>query len=248
MRKERETSPYRSIRKRYPPVLALGPAVGLWLAVAAPPARSGDIAGHVTITRKLTKARVTLGSYNTRGIAVPLEADNAPSVTDELSRVVVYLEGRSLRRGEPKVAQLDQKDRRFEPEILVVPVGSTVSFPNSDPIFHNVFSLSKAKAFDLGYYPAGQTRTVRFDKPGIVQVFCHLHPNMSAAIVVTPNDWSARPAGDGTFALRAIPAGGYDLVVWHKSAGFFRREIEVRESGSQSVSFEIPLRSRKGSP
>ena len=126
-----------------------------------------------------------------------------------------------------------------------MPVGSTVSFPNSDPIFHNVFSLSKVKAFDLGYYPAGQTRTVRFDRAGIVQVFCHLHSNMSAAIVVVPNAWSTRPDRDGAYALRSIPRGRYRLIVWHKSAGFFEREIDLRAFDSLPVDFNIPLETER---
>src|SRR6202034_1246704 len=95
------------------------------------------------------------------------------------------------------VPQIAQVDRRFSPDLLVVPVGSTVSFPNMDPIFHNIFSLSKPKAFDLGSYNKGETRKVVFAKPGVVEVYCHLHPNMAAIIVVTPNRWYARSDRSG---------------------------------------------------
>ena len=137
--------------------------------------------------------------------------------------------------------QIAQRNRRFEREVLVIPVGSSVSFPNGDPIFHNVFSLSKAKSFDLGYYPRGQTRTVRFDKPGPVQVFCHLHTNMNAAILVVPNPHFAQPTPTGEFRIANVPAGRRMLRLWHKSAGFLEQEIEVPAIGSVAVTFHLPL-------
>ena len=93
-----------------------------------------------------------------------------------------------------------------------MPVGSTVSFPNNDPVFHNVFSLSNSKSFDLGNYPKGHTRTVTFTKPGIVFVNCHLHPNMSAAILVSPNQWSTKADKAGHFKLQDVPPGKYTVV------------------------------------
>jgi hypothetical protein len=128
---------------------------------------------------------------------------------------------------------------------FVVPVGSTVSFPNFDPIFHNVFSLSKAKSFDLGYYPAGQTRTVKLERAGVVQVYCHLHPQMTAAILVAPNAWHTKLQTDGTFSLSGIPAGTFTVIAWHKSAGFFRRTVQVSEAGSVEVDFTIPIREQE---
>ena len=209
---------------------------------------SGAIAGRINVTKSLTKRRVTFSPYVQRGAALPLLPEVSLPVDDEFNRIAIYLEGPGLGPSAPLVAQLDQRNQRFEPEIVVIPVGSTVSFPNSDPIFHNVFSLSKPKAFDLGYYPAGQSRRLQFDRPGIIQVFCHLHPNMSAAIVVTPNQWSTRPRDDGTFVLSSIPPGKYQLVVWHKSAGFFRRKVEVKDGTAVSMDFEIPIRESSPEP
>jgi plastocyanin len=209
------------------------------------PGDQGDITGRVVITKILTKKRVTMPSYQLRGVAVdPLKLEqsrnNAPLV-DELSRVVVYLEASGLDPGTPVTATLTQRNRRFDPEIVVVPARSTVSFPNADPIFHNVFSLSKVKQFDLGYYPAGQTRAVRFDQPGIVHVYCHLHPDMSAAILVLSTALWARPVHDGSFSLPGIPPGTYELVVWHLSAGLFRRRVTVSRGETVAVDFVIPL-------
>ena len=205
-----------------------------------------SIAGRVVITKVITKKRVTLPSYDLRGVAVNPESPDksagaAPAVF-ELSRVVVYLEGPGLKPPAPSQGTLTQKNRRFEPEIVVVPVGSTVSFPNEDPIFHNVFSLSKVKPFDLGYYPAGETRSVKFDKPGIVQVYCHIHSDMSAAIVVLPTAFWTRPADSGQFSLTRVPPGDYDLVAWHRSAGFFRRHITLNSGDTLQEDFLIPVK------
>jgi len=211
------------------------------------PTYSGEIVGRINVTKSLTRRRITLAPY-ARGVALPLVTETPLSAQDELHRVVIYLEGTGLKPAEPLSAQLDQRNRCFEPEIVVIPAGSTVSFPNFDPIFHNVFSLSKSRAFDLGYYPEGQTRKLTFDKPGIIQVFCHLHSNMTAAIVVTPNEWSTRPRDDGSFSLGPIPPGKYELVVWHKSAGFFQRKIDVKEARTEPVNFEIPIRESSVQP
>jgi hypothetical protein len=119
-------------------------------------------------------------------------------------------------------------------------VGSTVSFPNLDPVFHNVFSLSKPKEFDLGNYPKGHTRTVVFQKPGVVFVNCHLHPNMSAAIVISPNRWGVKAGPDGKFTLAVVPPGSYTIVAWHKTAGFFRQRVTIADK-SIAVEFFIPL-------
>jgi plastocyanin len=187
--------------------------------------RAGDIEGTIIVQHKLTKRKVTASAdLYQRGTSVELGSEQEQDpLAYERSHVVVYVEGALPSR--PVSAELSQQDRRFTPDLVVVPVGSTVSFPNLDPIFHNVFSLSKAKSFDLGNYPKGATRTVVFSKPGIVFMDCHLHPNMSAVIVVTPNGWSAKADASGRFALFDLPPGTYTVVAWHKSAGFFRKTV-----------------------
>jgi plastocyanin len=213
---------------------------------------SGVIAGRVVITKALTRKRVSMPAYNMRGVslATPDSATvaGATSGLDEFSRVVVYLEGPGLAAGKPTTVTLTQKDRHFDPEVVVVPVGSTVSFPNDDPIFHNVFSLSKVKSFDLGYYPAGQTRLVRFSQPGVVQVYCHLHADMSAAVLALDTDKWTRPDEAGSFSFRDLPAGTYELVAWHRSAGFFRRKITIRSGETLPVNFTIPLHTEDAGP
>ncbi|MBC7793845.1 MAG: hypothetical protein H7Z43_09060, partial [Clostridia bacterium] len=160
---------------------------------------AAEIHGTVIIKRKLTKRKLTpsAGAYD-RGVSVKLDTEPiGDALAFERTHVVVFIE--DVQAPKADHAAIEQRNRRFSPDLVVVTAGSTVSFPNFDPIFHNVFSLSKPKSFDLGNYPNGQSRTVTFTKPGVVQVNCHLHSNMTATIVVTPNEWSTRPDGEGKF-------------------------------------------------
>ncbi len=205
-----------------------------------------DISGTILIKKKLTKRSVTPEvSVYQRGESVQLGQD-APTdpLAYERTRVVIYLDGAAT---EPaalttsNVPQVAQVDRRFSPDLLVVAAGTTVSFPNMDPIFHNIFSLSRAKSFDLGSYDRGQTRKVMFPKSGIVDVYCHLHPNMEATIVVTPNRWYARADSSGQYRISGVPAGQYTVVAWHKYAGFFRKTVTIGGGHDAVADFFIPL-------
>lgn len=109
---------------------------------------------------------------------------------------------------------LTQKDKSFSPHLLIVQVGSVVDFPNHDPFFHNVFSLFEGKRFDLGLYEAGSTRHVRFDRPGICYIFCNIHPEMSAIVVVLDTTYYALARGRGTAEIPNVPPGKYILHVW----------------------------------
>ena len=203
--------------------------------------RGGDIEGLVIIKRQLSRRTVTSPSstYH-RGAAVELASDSIDDpLAFERTHVVVYLEGQLS--SEPTVVTLEQKNRRFTENLVVVPAGSTVSFPNEDPIFHNVFSLSKPKVFDLGTYPKGQTRAVKMPLPGVVYVNCHLHPNMSATVMVTPNQWSARPDSAGRFSIAGVPPGQYTIVAWHKSVGFVREQVDVGADSTPKVTFVLPF-------
>src|SRR5689334_18204001 len=169
-------------------------------------ASGADIRGTITIQRKLTPRNITptAGLYQ-RGSAVALQPDSKEDALDyERSHVVVYLEGAVTAvsaASSVRLPEMEQQNRRFSPDLVVIPAGATVSFPNFDPIFHNVFSLSKAKSFDLGNYSKGQTRLVTFPKPGIVAIYCHLHPNMAGTVVVTPNQWAVRVDAAGQYTL-----------------------------------------------
>lgn len=221
------------------------------LATLVAGASAQDITGTILIKKKLTKRSVTAPvSVYQRGAVVSLgkDAEEDP-LAFERSRVVLYLEAASPSGANPETTgkaktatlTMQQLNRRFAPDLLVVPVGTTVSFPNMDPIFHNIFSLSKPKAFDLGSYDKGETRSVLFSNPGVVYVYCHLHPNMEATIVVTPNRWYARSDPSGQFRIPDVPPGKYTLVAWHKAAGFFRKPVVIEPGHSAVVDFFIPI-------
>ena len=209
-----------------------------------------DITGNIEIKRRLSKPNVAPPvSVYQRGTVVKLGHDAASDpIAYERSRVALYLEGplpQGLERTESShptpVQQVQQLDRRFVPDFVVIPAGASVSFPNADPIFHNIYSLSKPKSFDLGNYDQGESRTVTFSKPGIVDVYCHLHSNMSATVFVVPNRWYARPDATGAYKIPNVPPGEYTVVAWHKTAGYFRKKVIVEAGHSSTVDFFIPL-------
>jgi plastocyanin len=208
---------------------------------------AANITGTITVKERLTRPSVTAAvALYQRGPAVELGKDTETDpLAAERARVVIWLEGGgSGPRANfvPIQASMEQENRRFEPDLVVIPVGGSVSFPNMDPIFHNVFSLSKPKSFDLGNYPKGDTRTVVFPKPGIVYVNCRLHPNMAGTVVVTPNQWFARAAAkDGQYEMKDVPPGNYTVVAWHKTTGFIRRQITVTEDHDAVVDFLVPI-------
>lgn len=218
------------------------------LVVLVPSVRAEDLVGTVGINRRLTKPRVSaVVPLYERGPAVGASSGAAlDPLAAERERVVIYIEGPG-----PEVAQegpvqsMQQLNRSFVPETVVVPVGGKVSFPNMDPIFHNVFSLSKPKSFDLGNYTKGNTRVVTFPTAGVVYVNCHLHTNMGGVVFVTPNAWSARADADGKFTIHGLPPGEYTVVAWHKAAGYFRDRVTVVAGKGGRADFLIPL---EGSP
>jgi plastocyanin len=141
--------------------------------------------------------------------------------TKDLSGVVVWLEPLGDVPETPLAGQhavMTQKDKMFLPHILAVQTGTTVDFPNLDPIFHNAFSSFDGKVFDVGLYPPGTSRSVRFDREGVVRVFCNIHPAMSAVIVVVKHRWFAKSLRDGSFRIEAVPEGEYKLRVYHERA------------------------------
>ena len=198
--------------------------------------------GRVTITQRLTKAslRPVATAYG-RGVLVEPKKGPENLTASELDRIAIYIESEQPLSAEPVTAVIEQRDRQFVTQTVVIPQGSEVSFPNFDPIFHNVFSLSKARSFDLGNYSKSQTRIVKFRKPGFVKVYCHLHPDMRAVVVVTPNDRATKPDALGAYQISNIPAGEHTLIVWHPSAGFFRRTLSLGDNESAVVDFEIPV-------
>jgi plastocyanin len=197
-----------------------------WQAAAA----TGSIEGVVR-ARPVPQRRAAARYPDGPGSAAPVQA----------IPMVVYVQGPvgGARPPAPSRAVMGQRDERFEPAMLVVMVGATVEFPNGDPFFHNVFSYSRPARFDLGRYPRGESKEVRFDAPGVVRVYCEVHESMRAAIVVVENPYWAKPDDDGRFRIDGVPPGTYTLVAWHPD----RREREVRVvvTAGESTRAEIDL-------
>jgi plastocyanin len=133
--------------------------------------------------------------------------------------------------------RLDQRNKSFEPHVLVVPIGSVVAFPNHDPFFHNVFSLFEGKRFDLGLYEAGSTRGVHFDKPGISYIFCNIHPEMSAVVIALDTPYYGISDPRGEVVIANVPSGKYTLRVWYETAlpealKAMTREVTVSDASS----------------
>lgn len=134
-----------------------------------------------------------------------------------------------------------QRGERFVPHVLPVLVGTAVEFPNEDPIYHNVFSLSRAGTFDLGRYPRGQSKTVRFQTPGVVQVFCHIHADMSGFILVLDTPFFTVPDATGRYSLEGIPPGEYRLIAWHERIRPVATAVRVESGGVTPLDLHIPL-------
>jgi hypothetical protein len=216
-------------------VVAVLSALALSTASHAPQA-TGTIRGRVDVADR--------GRAMTR----PAVADvvGAPHMTIDRRQSVVYLE--TAPRGAfgdlpAGRARLDQRHEQFVPHVIAITVGTTVDFPNHDQTFHNVFSLSPVHPFDLGRYPAGQSKPVRFDKAGIVPVFCDIHSHMSAYILVFNHPFFALTDDDGRYAISGVPAGSYTLVVWNEMGRADPQKLTVPEGGVVEALFHIGRRS-----
>ncbi|MEQ1573830.1 MAG: carboxypeptidase regulatory-like domain-containing protein [Vicinamibacterales bacterium] len=199
--------------------------------------QGANIEGRVEIGVPISTKRPT----STYSRSVP-GAKLAPM--SELRNVVVYLIDAPTRAMTPVRAEIRQLDETFVPRVVAVPVGSTVEFPNDDPIYHNVFSLSRVKAFNLGKYPRGQSRSIRFDKPGIVKMFCEIHSHMSATVMVFDHPWFAVPTSEGRFELPAVPPGDRTITAWHERLGATTLNLRVEPGRASTADFVLPVPAR----
>ena len=212
----------------------------------APPARSGPpgtLRGHVILGPQISSHRMRFSLY---ADAHRSAVETAPRpISEELQNVVVYLE--RVPDGvappvRPRVpARMEQEGLSFKPHVLAVVKGTEVEFPNRDMLFHNVFSLSKAASFDLGRFAQNASKSLRFAKPGIVKVFCHIHSDMSGVIVVLDNPFFASPASDGEYVIDGIPPGEYRVIAWHERARMAAKAVRIEAGQDTVLDFEIPL-------
>jgi len=131
--------------------------------------------------------------------------------------------------------EMRQKDKQFDPQVLVVPKGATVSFPNEDKIFHNVFSLSPTARFDLGLYKAGTAKSVQMKREGEIDVYCNIHPDMVAKIKVLDTPFYAVTEPDGSFHIDNLPAGTYPVEAWYAHGDAWHGEVTITAGGQVTV-------------
>ncbi len=200
------------------------------------PAHAGVIRGNVLVPKLGPQGRA-FQPYAGKASSLPATARAARgSVTDVvLSVAAISPEVDSALPESKGPFQLAQVDQSFVPRVIAVAVGTEVDFPNRDPIYHNVFSVSPPARFDLGKYPRGQSRRVRMAKPGLVKVFCDIHSDMAAFIVVLPNRAYTRPNDAGAFQLPELPPGRYTLTWWHPDFPAGTRAITVPSAGDITV-------------
>jgi len=196
---------------------------GVVLLLAAAPAAAGTLRGRVELVEK--------------------DGRKAADLTD----AVVWVEGPKV-KPRPSTATLTMKGKAFEPRVAVVPVGGTVAFPNEDPIFHNAFSVSGENRFDLDLYKKPKTGSWTFDHPGLVRVYCNIHPQMSAYVLVRDNPFWARPDAGGGFEIPDVPAGTWVLKAWHERTGEASQPVTVPERGAVEAALTLDASKWKRAP
>lgn len=204
------------------------------------------------------------GPESARRVPPPATSTVVPSPTPTpippgtVQVVVVLLRGVTRLPGADSVAWLEdmqatgpttdqvkiaQRKKQFEPRVSIVSVGSSVDFPNFDRVFHNVFSLSAPRSFDLGLYRKGKSKSVRFDQPGLVQVYCNIHPHMAAYLMVVDSDRYSTADAAGVVRLRRIPAGRQTVKGWNVRGGMWTRRVTVRPARTTTVTVELDVSS-----
>ena len=206
---------------RLSPIARIALLSGAVPVLSAPsPARAGDVAGRVELTEKGGK-----------------------KATD-LSDVVIYVET-SRAKAKPSKEVVSMKSKAFSPHVLVVGTGTTVEFPNEDPILHNVFSVS-GEGFDLGLYKRPKSGSRTFDKPGMYTLYCNIHPQMSAVVVVRDNPYFTKAGKDGAFRLEGLPQGEYKVIAWQERSGESQpAPVKVGAAGETQVMLALDAASYK---
>ncbi len=202
-------------------LLALG--LTTVLSVDAQAAKTGSVSGLVVVKNKQDKA------------------------LKDHSNVVVFLEGvaDALPDQSKVVHKIRQKDKQFRPPLTVVLKGSTLEFPNEDKIDHNVFSLSRAARFDLGLYRSGKSKSVKVKRTGVIDVYCNIHPQMAAKIVVLDTKFHSISDKRGRFRIDKVPPGKYKMVAWHARGRAWKGQVEISAGGNTEQNLSVTQKKKK---
>lgn len=195
--------------------------------------RSGEIRGNVTTAGTATKVPAR---YVVRGQS-PSTAPKAG--LGQIAVAIEFLDSSATVSVPDSNFIMAQENTSFVPNLLVVPVGARVTFPNRDAFFHNVFSFSPPRSFDLGRYPKGETRTVRFEEPGIVRIFCEIHASMYGTIMVVPSNYYQVINSLEGFSFPSLPPGRYRVVAVDAAGRKAKQDIELKTDESATVSLML---------
>jgi hypothetical protein len=207
------------------------------------PAAMTAAAAQATTALGSLRGRVDIRHVGPAMTPRPGVADLGSSMTMDVGqppRAVVFLESpdvpeSSVLRSQPlppvSRARMDQRNETFAPHVLAIDVGTLVDFPNNDQTFHNVFSLSKTRRFDLGRYGRGKSKTIRFDRPGIVRVFCDIHSHMNAYIIIFNHPFHATTDDDSRYRIDNIPPGTYSVSAWHEGSARDTHSVTIPPAG-----------------
>lgn len=196
----------------------------------------GRLEGRVVITVPVA-APAPSGAYASRRVT-----SSPPSPGSELANVIVFV------KNAPKPATLApmrksvlQQNETFIPRVTAITTGSRVDFPNGDPFFHDVFSLSRSGPFDLGSYAKGKSKSEQFRHPGLIKVYCHLHSHMTASIMVFDHPYFAMPGPDGAFSIDDVPAGTFAVSAWHERIGESTQQVTIDAGRTSTLGFALPI-------
>jgi plastocyanin len=192
----------------------------------------------------LTPPRAVPRGAGVTGRVTLVERGNKPA--NDVAQAVLWLESRTLKGGvTPTSATVLTEGKEFRPRVTVVTAGSSVRFPNNDPFNHNVFSLSREGDFDLGLYGRGEAKSTKFNRPGVIRVYCNVHATMAAFILVRDNPYFTQAGGDGSFSITGVPPGKYVLHAWHERAREITKDVEVGVEGVPDIDLQLDARGYK---
>jgi plastocyanin len=203
---------------------------------AATAPETGRLTGRVVLTAAISTP-LRSAAYATRRVE-----RETPVAGSELANVVVFAQVPARVGSLPTTrARIAQQGESFSPRVVAITRGSIVDFPNADPFFHDVFSLSRAATFDLGSYPRGASRSQTFRRAGLVKVYCHIHSQMSASILVFDHPFFTTPRPDGSFEIDGLPAGTYQISAWHERIGENVQSVKVEPGRASEIEFSLPV-------
>jgi plastocyanin len=199
-------------------------AVLLLFLLTSPAARAGTISGRVVLLK------------------------NGKELADA-SNAVVFVEGtRAASASDAGRGEMKSASKRFQPRVVAVSTKGTVEFPNADPIYHNVFSVSGNNRFDLGLYRSGASKSKTFEEPGLVRVYCNIHPQMVGFVMVVDSDLVAVTGPDGAFRFDGVPSGARVVRAWHEEGGDVRQPVTVGGGAEPALSIRIDVSGFKRDP